>query len=121
MSAALKTLRWLLVLPAAVAVVPLVDGVAVALLERAGAGEHSLAWLAGKALGHFVMGAGAIAVGTWMAPSRRSPVAKILFVLAILAAIEAAASGELPLWLILPLDAAFLLGAWVALRRIRPD
>jgi len=118
-ASALKMIRWLLVLPAAIAVVLLVDGIVAEAIEGLGAADRSMPWLVGRMLGQFVMGAGSLAAGTWMAPTRRDAVARILFVLAILVMVEAAASGELPLWLILPLAASFLAGAWSALRRIR--
>lgn len=118
-ASAIKMIRWLLVLPAAIAVALLVDGAVVEVLGRLGAVDRSVPWLVGRILGHFLMGAGSLAAGSWMAPARRDTVTTILFVLAILVAIEAAASGELPLWLILPLDAAFVAGAWAALRKTR--
>ena len=120
-ASALKMIRWLLVLPTAIAIVLLVDGVVLEVIESLGAADRSIPWLVGRMLGHFVMGAGSLAAGTWMAPARRDAVARILFILAILVMLEAAASGELPLWLILPLDAAFLAGAWAALRKIRQN
>ncbi|MEN8185380.1 MAG: hypothetical protein ABFS46_22925, partial [Myxococcota bacterium] len=73
-ASALKLIRWLLVLPAAIAVVPLVDGAVVEVLGRLGAVERSVPWLVGKMLGHFVMGAGSLAAGSWMAPARRDTV-----------------------------------------------
>ena len=119
LASALKMVRWLLVLPAAIAVAVLVDGAVVEVLGGLGAVDRSAPWLVGMMLGHFVMGAGSLAAGSWMAPARRDTVTTILFVLAVLVAIEAMASGELPLWLIVLLYAAFVAGAWAALRKTR--
>jgi hypothetical protein len=118
-ASAFKMIRWLLVLPAAIAVAVLVDGAVVEVLEGLGAVDRSAPWLVGMMLGHFVMGAGSLAAGSWMAPARRDTVATILFVLAIFVTIEAVASGGLPVWLILLLYAAFVAGAWAALRKTR--
>ena len=112
-----KMIRWLLVLPAAIAVAVLVDGAVVEVLGGLGVVDRSVPWLVGMVLGHFVMGAGSLAAGSWMAPARRDTVATILFVLAVLVTIEAVASGGLPVWLTLVLYAAFVAGAWAALRR----
>jgi len=113
-ASAFKMIRWLLVLPAAIAVAVLVDGAVVDVLGGLGVGDRSVPWLVGMMLGHFVMGAGSLAAGSWMAPARRDTVATILFVLAIFVTIEAVASGGLPVWLIL-----FVAGAWAALRKTR--
>ena len=115
----LKLLRWLLVLPAAIAVVPAADSLTLFALDALGAESPGVVWVGGRILGHFATGAAAILLGAWLAPARRNTIATILFVLAILGAIESVASGALPLWLILPLAAAFLAGAWLALKRIR--
>ena len=119
MTAIVKLFRWLLVLPAAIAVVPAADWVTLQLLDAFGAPSPGVFWFGGRVLGHFATGAAAILLGAWVAPARRQTMATILFVLAILGAIEAAASGELPLWLVLPLAGAFLTGAWLGLRTIR--
>ena len=121
MTAIGKLLRWLLVLPAAIAVVPAADWVTLQGLELTGVEGPSFLWVSVRILGHFATGAAAMFLGAWIAPARKQSIATILFLLALLGAIEAVASGEQPLWLILPLASAFVAGAWFALRRIRQD
>ena len=121
MTAIVKLFRWLLILPAAIAVVPAADWLTLRFLELVGSDGPSFVWVSARVLGHFATGAAAILIGAWVAPARKQSIATILFILAILGAIEAVASGEQPLWLIIPLAAAFLAGAWLALRRIRQD
>jgi hypothetical protein len=119
MSAVVKLFRWLLILPAAIAVVPAADWISLQSLELIGASRPDALWVAGRIVAHLIAGAAAILLGAWIAPARKRTIATLLFVLAILGAIEATASGQMPLWLVLPLAAAFLAGAFLALRRIR--
>ena len=120
MKAVAKLLRWLLILPAAIAIVPAADWLTLTVLELLGV-TGGFTWVAVRLLGHFATGAAAILVGAWIAPARKQTIATLLFVLAILGAIEAVAAGGIPLRLILPLAVAFLAGAFLGLRRIRQD
>ena len=103
--------RWLAFAPAAAAMVPVVDGVVEFVLQALGIADRSLPWLAGKLIGHFLMGGAGITLGTWIAPGYKRVAWALLVILAILAAIAAIRSGELPLSMNLPLMFAFLSGA----------
>jgi peptidoglycan/LPS O-acetylase OafA/YrhL len=117
----LRILRWILVLPAAVAIVPFVDGLVVAALGRLGAVDRGLGWVVGKAAGHFVMGAAAVIVGASIAPSRRVGVALVLTALAALVSLASVLSGSLPLPIVLPLAVALVTGAAVAAATVHRD
>lgn len=97
--------------PVAAAVVPLVDNVVVAVLERLGAADRSGPWLAGKIVGHLIMGTLAVGLGAVMAPAYKRLTAAALLAIAIVVAAAALLSVELPLRLIGPLASAFVLGA----------
>ncbi len=107
----LSALRWLLVAPVAVAIVPLVDTIVVAFLERLGAVDRSGTWLAGKVVGHLIMGALAVGLGTLIAPAYKRATAAVLLAVAVVVASVALLSGELPFRLIGPLATALVLGA----------
>lgn len=119
MNTIVKLFRWLLILPAAIAVVPAADWLTLQALDVVGATRGEAAWIVVRILGHFATGAAAIFLGAWIAPARQRTIAAVLFALAVLGAIEAVASGTMPLWLVLPLATAFVAGALLALRRIR--
>ena len=119
MTAIVKLLRWLLILPAAIAVVPAADWLTLELLDLLGTGGDGFLWLGGRVVGHVATGAAALLIGAWLAPARKQSISTILFILAVLGAIEAVAAADQDRWLMLLLAVSFLVGAWLALRKIR--